>query len=679
MYFKRYALLYDFRYNTTVMAETDYTGASPEKVLKNVFGYDSFRPLQKEIIENVLAGRDTLAVMPTGGGKSLCYQIPSLIFDGLTVVVSPLIALMQDQVASLNATGVNAVFLNSSVEWSDYVDSMDSIKRGETKIVYVSPEGLATPRIQDLLHADSVNVKCITIDEAHCVSEWGHDFRPDYLEIASVRQQFKNAVCLALTATATKQVREDIIINLNLNNPAVLVASFNRPNIYLDVKPKTDALGQVVECIKSHWGESGIIYCFSRKQVDQLTESLSDLGYSVLNYHAGLTDEERTDHQTKFIRDEVQIMVATVAFGMGIDKPNVRFVIHYDMPKSLEQYYQEIGRAGRDGLPSTALLLYSAGDIHKIRYFFEDSADPDKAEKLLQGMISYATAKTCRRRVLLAYFGEIMPEEKETDESDSSAEKTTCCDICSAGPVPEIDLTIPCQKFMSCIIRTGARFGTAYVIDVLLGSRQQRILDNNHNMISTWGIGTELDRDQWFELANALIDEGLVKKSEDYGVLTLTGEGSCVLRNREKIELPVVFTQSRKKSKKQDLNISYGTFSHSSCGANDGLMFPKPGTGKKKTETFVLHKKTESSGMYKRAVDESDAEGVLIAAELKKWRKKQAEEMNVPPYVIFGDRTLTDIATKKPHTEAELLDVYGIGENKAAKFGESILRIIAES
>lgn len=673
MQFHRYALLYDFRYNSHVMSESDYTGALPEKVLKNVFGYDSFRPLQKEIIENVLAGRDTLAVMPTGGGKSLCYQIPSLIFDGLTVVVSPLIALMQDQVASLVASGVNAVFLNSTVEWTDYIDSMDSIKRGETKIVYVSPEGLATQRIQDLLHSDTVNVKCITIDEAHCVSEWGHDFRPDYLEIASVRKQFKNAVCLALTATATKQVREDIINNLKLKNPAVLVASFNRPNIYLDVKPKTDPLGQVVECIRAHWGESGIIYCFSRRQVDQLTESLSNMGYSVLNYHAGLTDEMRTANQTKFIRDEVQIMVATVAFGMGIDKPNVRYVIHYDMPKSLEQYYQEIGRSGRDGLPSTALLLYSAGDIHKIRYFFDESADRDKAEKLLQGMISYATAKTCRRRVLLSYFGETLLD----------AERTPCCDICDSGPVPEVDLTIPCQKFMSCIIRTNQRFGTGYIVDVLLGSRQQRILDNGHNMISTWGIGTELDRDQWFELAAALIDEGYLIKTDDYGVLMLSTDGAAALRNRDTISLQVVLAsrQSKKKSKARAAaystesfarrSESYGTFTRASCGSNGGFMFPKPDAGKKKSESFVLHKK--------QTVDESDVEGVLIAAELKKWRKKQAEEMNVPPYVIFGDRTLAEIAVKKPHSESELLDVYGIGENKAAKFGGAILKIISES
>ncbi len=325
------------------MNMNDYTGQNPEKVLKEVFGYDSFRHLQKDIIFNVLAGKDTLAIMPTGGGKSLCYQIPALIFDGITVVVSPLISLMQDQVDSLVANGVNAVFLNSTLEWENYLESMNSIRRGQTKILYVSPEGLSSSKVQELLHDIRVKVSCITIDEAHCVSEWGHDFRPEFLEIASVRRQFPDSVCLALTATATAQVRSDIIENLGLKNPDVLISSFDRPNIFLSVNPKNDPVSQVVDCIRRHWDESGIIYCFSRKQVDNLTQTLLDLGYSALNYHAGLSDEERKNHQNQFIRDQVQIMVATLAFGMGIDKPNVRFVIHYDLPKSLEQYYQEIG------------------------------------------------------------------------------------------------------------------------------------------------------------------------------------------------------------------------------------------------------------------------------------------------------------------------------------------------
>lgn len=650
----------------------DYTGKSPEEVLKQVFGYDSFRPLQKEIITNVLSKKDTLAIMPTGGGKSLCYEIPALIFDGLTVVVSPLISLMQDQVASLNADGVNAVFLNSTVEWEDYKDSMDSIRRGETKIVYVSPEGLMTPKINGLLHDPRVNVCCITIDEAHCVSEWGHDFRPDYLEISSLRAQFKNAVFLALTATATVQVRDDIIKNLKLKNPEILVSSFDRPNIFLNVTPKNgkNALEQVVKCIKRHLDESGIIYCFSKKQVDTLTEQLEKLGFSVLNYHAGLLDSVRADHQTKFIRDEVQIMIATLAFGMGIDKPNVRFVIHYDMPKSLEQYYQEIGRAGRDGLPSEALLLYSAGDIHKIRYFFDEAADRQHSESLLQGMINYAAGRKCRRRQLLEYFGQkFTPSEPK--ESRHIGKYGCCCDICETGPAPELDMTIPCQKFMSCIIRTGSRFGTNYVADVLLGSREKRIIENNHNMISTWGIGHELTKAQWLELANLLMEKNFIIKYGDYNVLKLTNEGLSALKNRDKIMIPFNLSRSAARLSAEEMK-SERLFSpkfRAGAGASGGIMFPKPES--KKSE-FTLHKKSETDF-------DGDENAQKIQAELKKWRRKIAQEMDVPPYIIFGDKTLNDIAAKKPESADELYAISGLGDKKIEKYGKKILSIVEEN
>ena len=654
----------------------DYTNKSPEEVLKSVFGYDSFRLLQKDVITNVLSKKDTLAIMPTGGGKSLCYQIPALIFKGLTVVVSPLISLMQDQVAALNAAGVNAVFLNSTVEWEDYKDSMNSIRRGETKIVYVAPETLVTPKINDLLHDSRVTVSCITIDEAHCVSEWGHDFRPDYLEISSLRSQFKDAVFLALTATATRSVREDIIKNLKLKNPAVLVSSFDRPNIFLDVRQKSrNALDQVVECIRRHWDESGIIYCFSKKQVDELTEKLDKLGYSVLNYHAGLTDEVRADHQTKFIRDQVQIMVATLAFGMGIDKPNVRFVIHYDMPKSLEQYYQEIGRAGRDGLQSEALLLYSAGDIHKIRYFFDEASDRQRCETLLQGMISYATGRTCRRKLLLSYFGENY--EKKAGEKEGETENR-CCDLCEMGPIPEIDMTIPCQKLMSCIIRTNSRFGAAYIIDVLLGSRAQRIIDNGHNMISTWGIGREMDKNQWHELVNLLIEKNFITKYGDYNILLLTNDGLAALKNRDKIMLPFNTPKGSGNASSVDLKAE-GTFTpkyRASVGSAGGIMFPKP---EKKKSSWSQPDKSPKTGfvLHKKEVDfGDDEEGKRIQGELKKWRKRKAEEMNVPPYVIFGDKTMNDIALKKPRTSDELYDVNGLGEKKVEKFGAEILLIV---
>ena len=616
------------------------TGLSPETVLKSVFGYSSFRPLQKEIIQNVCSGRDTLAIMPTGGGKSLTYQIPALIFDGLTVVVSPLIALMHDQVSSLASNGIEAVFLNSSLEWEEYKSCVARVLSGKVKIVYVSPEGLATQKIQTLLHNENLHIKCFTIDEAHCISEWGHDFRPDYLAIASVRRQFPQAVCLALTATATKHVRDDIVNNLQMKNPDILLASFNRPNIFLEVRPKRDSYVQIVSFLKEHLEDSGIIYCFSRKQVDQLADLLSNDGFSVLPYHAGLDDSTREKNQTAFIRDKVQIMVATVAFGMGIDKPNVRFVIHYDLPKSLEQYYQEIGRAGRDGLPSTALLLYSSSDIHKIRYFFADSADVEKSEKLLQSMVDYASARHCRRQKLLAYFGEFYTPES------SSVENKCCCDICSTGQIQETDVTIPVQKFLSCIYRLNQRFGTLYVIDVLLGSRQKRIMDNGHNMLSTWGIGTELSREDWFELASILTERNYIEKSMEYSILSVTAKGRELLATREKVFLPVVFTgRGAKKSE---------------------------ASAKKSKPEFALHKK----GSAFEAISDTDAEGLRICNALKEWRKKTADKSNVPPYVIFGDKTLVEIALKKPQTSAELLEIYGLGDVKVRKFSSAILKII---
>lgn len=633
---------------------------TPEQILKSVFGYSKFRPGQREIIQNILDGRDTLAVMPTGGGKSLCYQIPALIFDGITVVVSPLISLMQDQVGSLLENGVSAAFLNSTLNLDEYKKTVRDIKSGGAKLLYLSPEALATERVKSILREADVPVSCVTIDEAHCISEWGHDFRPDYMEIAAFRNEFKDAVCLALTATATKQVQADIVRNLKLKKPAVLVSSFNRSNIFLNVQPRTDGLGQIVEFLQEHKEQSGIIYCLSRKEVDSITQELQERGFSAMSYHAGLSDEERADHQNKFIKSQVDVIVATVAFGMGINKPDVRFVIHYALPKSIEEYYQEIGRAGRDGLSSEALLLYSAGDIHRIRFFFKDKSDDEsfKAEKLLQAMIDYAQCRTCRRKFLLNYFGEEYTpptdgrvlnrvfEENSLSSESTDALRTTqgqdaapCCDICESGGLPLKDVTVPAQKFLSCVYRVDQRFGAAHIIDILLGSRNEKIKKFNHNFLSTWGIGTELSKQAWFELCDAMQNAGLIERVGEWNIVKVTSLGRELLQNRDKIELPV--------------RIDFGSQKKAE------LALPK--------KKAVLHKKTELK---------DDAATQTLFDRLKAWRKKFAEEENVPPYFIFNDKTLVEIANQKPSTRSGLLSISGIGELKAKKFGDDILRII---
>ncbi len=616
---------------------------TPEQILKSVFGYDKFRPGQREIIQNILEGRDTLAVMPTGGGKSLCYQIPALIFDGITVVVSPLISLMQDQVGSLLENGVSAAFLNSTLNLDEYKKTVRDIKSGGAKLLYLSPEALATERVKSILREADVPVSCVTIDEAHCISEWGHDFRPDYMEIAAFRNEFKDAVCLALTATATKQVQADIVRNLKLKKPAVLVSSFNRSNIFLNVQPRTDGLGQIVEFLQEHKEQSGIIYCLSRKEVDSITQELQERGFSAMSYHAGLSDEERADHQNKFIKSQVDVIVATVAFGMGINKPDVRFVIHYALPKSIEEYYQEIGRAGRDGLASEALLLYSAGDIHRIRFFFKDKSDAEsfKAEKLLQAMIDYAQCRTCRRKFLLNYFGEEYTPPTDGRDKNGTQDLTAapCCDICEFGGLPLKDVTVPAQKFLSCVYRVDQRFGAAHIIDILLGSRNEKIKKFNHNFLSTWGIGTELSKQAWFELCDAMQNAGLIERVGEWNIVKVTSLGKELLQNRDKIELPV--------------RIEFGAQKKAE------LALPK--------KKAVLHKKAE--------LKDDDATQELFD-RLKTWRKKLAEEENVPPYFIFSDKTLVELANQKPSNARGLLSISGIGELKAKKFGGDILKII---
>lgn len=619
-------------------ADTNFF-SSPHDVLKSIFGYDEFRPFQKEIIEQILTGGDVLAVMPTGGGKSLCYQIPAMIFKGLTVVVSPLIALMHDQIRGLETFGINAAALNSSLDWEKYADNIRRIKNGEIRLLYVAPETLLTDRCKELI--SSVQVDCLTVDEAHCISEWGHDFRPEYRQLTEIRNIIPKAACLALTATATQTVREDIKKNLQLKNPKEFIASFNRKNIFLEVKQKQKSFDQAVEFLKEHKGESGIIYCFSRKQADTLAVQLSVLGYSAKPYHAGLSDELRQKTQNDFINDDIQIITATVAFGMGINKPNVRFVIHFDLPKSIEQYYQEIGRAGRDGEPAYALLLFSTADIFKLKFLMQDKTPSEirKAEKMLSAISNYAQTNSCRRRALLKYFGEtVSPENLAAAQGDSP-----CCDFCKREKIEKTDVTVPVQKFLSCVLRTGCRFGSSYIVDVLLGSKQKRVLENKHNELSVWGIGTEFNRDGWLELVRILLAEDYLIKDENYSVLSLTQKAKDELNARTQIFLPI------------DLH--------------------KKNSDEEDSEDSNAAKKQECNALSPKNF--LDAAGLKLVKILKQKRRELAEEANVPPYIIFSDKTIIDIAAKKPQSAEELDFIFGIGKAKKEKYGNIILKAVS--
>ena len=590
---------------------------SPAHILKDTFGYDTFRPLQSEVIENVLARRDTLAVMPTGGGKSLCYQIPSILFDGLTVVVSPLISLMKDQVEQLRAFGVPCLFLNSTLSLQEYQENMEYIRRGEVKLLYVAPETLLTPRILALL--DSVQVDCITIDEAHCISEWGHDFRPEYRQLVEVRKRYPEAVCLALTATATSQVRTDIRTTLKFSTTNEFIASFNRENLYIEVIPKRDAYAQTIEILERYKDQSGIVYCFSRKQVDELSAYLKMRGYGVRPYHAGLEDGERRRNQEAFIRDDAQIIVATIAFGMGINKPNVRFVIHFDLPKSIEGYYQEIGRAGRDGLPAHCLLLYSYGDVAKLNYFIDQKEGSEKrvAIEHLNAIVKFAEdERTCRRKPLLNYFGE-----------SYEAENCSACDNCTSAPTPLTDITIYAQKFLSCVKRADEKFGAGHIVDILLGSQNEKVLRWEHDKLSTHGIGTELTKKQWMHISRQLLSMGYLKQEGEFHTLSLTAKALDALRKREAI-FGVVQEAERVKIRKE---------------------------GNAKEEIEYNH---------------------ALFALLRQKRKAMADEIGVPPYVIFSDKTLIEMAAYYPQSITSLLNISGVGQVKLRQYGETFLEVI---
>lgn len=590
--------------------------------LRLTFGYDKFRPLQREIIEAHLAGRDTFALLPTGGGKSLCFQLPAIVRGtGLTIVISPLIALMKDQVDQLQAAGVAATYLNSSLKAAESRSRMAGLHRGEWRLLYVAPERLMLNQWAENLKA--WNVTAIAIDEAHCVSEWGHDFRPEYRQISRLRKLLPKVPIMALTATATERVRTDIITHLKLRDPEVFVASFNRPNLTYRVLPKDGPSKQIIAFIRKREDESGIVYCATRATADRLAEALAGRGYSARAYHAGLDAEERARNQEMFLRDDVKIMCATIAFGMGINKPNVRWVIHHDLPKNIEGYYQETGRAGRDGLPGDCLLLFSAGDAAKQTHFIEEITNAQEqqiARAQLRQTMHYAESAGCRRRELLAYFGETFP-----------LNECGACDNC-LEPRETYDGTILAQKFLSCVyrIRQASRFGTGanHVIEVLTGADTEKIRRAQHDQLTTYGIGKELSRPQWSAVARELMRLGYVAQSEgEYPVLELTADGVNVLRTREEIML---------------------------------------------TKSLVTPKAKRVARAGEIACDE------ILFDRLRTLRKSLADERKVPAYVVFGDATLRQMARDYPAREADMAGIFGMGEKKRAEYAAIFAAEIAQ-
>ncbi|SDB40179.1 ATP-dependent DNA helicase RecQ [Desulfonatronum thiosulfatophilum] len=595
-----------------------FRNSDPQTVLKQVFGYDGFRPLQAEVIAAVLAKEDALAIMPTGSGKSLCFQLPALLFPGLTVVVSPLIALMEDQVMQARELGLPAAFLNSTVPIQEYQAIMADVRAGGVKLLYAAPETLLQPVILQLL--ESVAVDCLTIDEAHCISEWGHDFRPEYRRLVDVRRRLPGAVCLAVTATATELVRRDIKASLGIDDAHQYLASFNRENLYLEVAAKNDAMDQSLAFLEDRRDQSGIIYCATRKQVDVLCEVLCARGVSALPYHAGLDAPTRMGNQRRFIRDDVRVMVATIAFGMGINKSNIRFVLHYDLPKNLESYYQQVGRAGRDGLRAECLLLFTHGDVQTYVSFIKkmDAAQQKPARLQLEAMVGYSESAVCRRIPLLGYFNESHP-----------AANCGMCDNCCTEPKELSDVTVAAQKFLSCVKRTGEMFGMSHIIDVLRGSRSEKVLSRRHDGLSTYGIGMEHSKKQWQHLARQFIQQGLLIQDMEHGGLRLGQEAYQVFKGRQVM----------------------------------GVL-PEPAT--------PAFSSSGPSAMHDQAYD------AQLFDLLRVRRKELAEAANVPPYVVFSDRSLVEMAAVFPQSPGTFAAIHGVGEAKLTKYADEFLPIIRD-
>jgi ATP-dependent DNA helicase RecQ len=552
--------------------------------------------------------------MPTGGGKSLCYQLPALLFEGLTVVISPLIALMQDQVDQLRELGIPAAFLNSTLDYRSYVQTMNLARQGQVRLLYTSPETLL--RSETLVLLDQSRVDCLTIDEAHCISQWGHDFRTEYRQLLPVRQRLSHAVCLAFTATATQRVRQDIMDQLGFDAANTFVASFNRKNLHLAAQPRTDGLQQVLAFLESHRDQSGIIYCTKRETVDQLAARLAEAGWPALPYHAGMDDATRQRNQRQFQRADVAIMVATIAFGMGINKPNVRFVLHFNLPKDVESYYQEIGRAGRDGLPADCLLLYGQQDTATAQYFIDAGAESERRGRTarLQAMMRYAQASGCRRTPLLAYFGEAF-----------DGEPCNTCDRCLAAEVAgeTTDLTEAARLFLGCVKDTGQIFGIAHLAGVLRGSQSQKILQRRHDRVAAYGAGRSYPDKQWRQFGQQFIAEGLLEQDMQHGGLSLTAKGREVLAGKRTVHVTAPAQPAA---------------TPSAAPAYDEALFQ----------------------------------------QLRKLRHELADAANVPPYVVFSDRSLVEMATTYPQTPERLREISGAGQVKLERYGGPFLAVIRE-